>query len=162
MKSWKKKLLKICPICGQTRRAGYFRACGRCYRILEYRVKLSGLLSQLRDLLEEKKGAALSWMFTGPIVYLTVKLPVKAKVTEVTDRNPDAEEFETIIFSSTTTFFFNELWLNDNYTKKIMIETVKTLFEKVNDKANEQVDENGKVFTVADVPFPVEGNWRDD
>lgn len=43
-----------------------------------------------------------------------------------------------------------------------MIETVKTLFEKVNDKANEQVDENGKVLTVSDVPFPAAGNWRDN
>lgn len=161
MKSWKKKLLKICPICGRTRRAGYFRACGRCYRILEYRIKLSGLLSQLRDLLEEKKGAALSWSFTGPIVYLTVKLPVKAKVTEVTDRNPDSEE-QTMIFSSNAALSFSELWLSDNHAKKIMIETVKTLFEKVNDKANEQVDENGKVFTVANVPFPATGNWRDN
>ena len=103
----------------------------------------------------------MSWMFTGPIVYLTVKLPVKAKVTEVTDRNPDAEE-RTIIFSSNAALSFNELWLDDNHAKKIMIETVKTLFEKVNAKANEQVDENGKVFTVADVPFPTAGNWRDN
>lgn len=161
MKSWKKKLLKVCPICGRARRAGYFRACGRCYRILEYRVKLSGLLSQLRDLLEERKSAALSWKFTGPIVYLTVKLPVKAKVTEVTDRNPDAEE-KTMIFSASAALSFNELWLSDKHAKKIMIETVKTLFEKVNEKANEQMDENGKVFTVADVPFPAAGNWRDD
>ena len=161
MKSWKKKLLKVCPICGRSRRAGYFRACGRCHRVLEYRVKLSGLLSQLRDLLEEKKGAALSWWFTGHTVFLTVKLPVKAKVTEVTDRNPDAEE-QTIVFSKSYALSLTELWLSDKRAKDRMIETVKMLFEAVNEKANEQMDENGKVFTVADVPFPTAGNWRNN
>lgn len=135
-----KDRLHECPICGASRKAGYYQACKDCYWVLEYRKALDGLLKDA-SLVMAVKGARLTWSYHEELVRLQVTMRSRA-------------------FCSSCTLSLRELQ-QAYHTKDIVMEHLLGMFREVQKEADAVIDKNMKAFAIEGIFFPVQGNWRD-
>lgn len=155
----KAKCLKKCPICGASRKNGYFKCCKNCYWIFEWREKLTPLFEQIKEIFK-KKNANFRWDFLGTVVHLSVDVWAKCLTKNVLD---EKEKPETIRFGANANLSLYELdRLNSNIEiKDLIVSLTKRLFEDADNAYKQAVDEKGKCVKLGETIFPVVGSWRD-
>lgn len=154
--------LHKCPICDKARRAGYFKTCANCAWVPEFKFSLTGLLSDAKRLLESR-GAKLRWNFYNEMLLkLRVSVALACDVEDVAKANRDGElevKLKDRVFSSTATLHLRELWQAHD-TKQAVLAQLLGLFQAVQEKATELVDDNMKAYAIGETLFPRKGNWR--
>lgn len=158
-KKEKEKRLKKCPVCGASRKNGYFKCCKNCYWIFEWREKLTPLFEQIKELFK-KKNANFRWDFLGTIVHLSVDVWANCLTKNVLD---EKEKPETMRFGANANLSLYELDRLSNAleVKDLIVSLTKRLFEDADNLYKQSVDEKGKCVKLGETIFPVVGSWRD-
>lgn len=147
---------KHCPICGKTRRAGYFEACRDCLHLVEVRENVTRVIMQLGSM-AQKRGYILDYDFAG------YSIIIKARVTkavqsvdgfgEPTPRGKLYNGYGNVMLS-----------LHDLYhsvdIKRPILTAVLELLERLERKAQESIDCKGRVVEVAGMVVPCAGRWK--
>lgn len=161
--------LKACPICGNSRRSGYYRCCPNCIWVLDWQDKVKKLVAQAGSVLASHDGI-LDVSFVNPLV-ARIRLEIKAYCdnNEVTKqyRNECGRttaqfevNFKPRLFGVTRNISLSEL-RNSKDPKKVILDTVLEQFSKVKDEIDNYIDRNGVMKTIAGVPVPVVGGlWK--
>lgn len=165
-KGYKDRLHK-CPICGESRKAGYYQACKDCYWVLEYRKDLDGLLNAA-SLLIAARGAGLTWSYYKYSVNLQVSMSRECDIQDVRTRTgldrivngPVKMTMKSRTFGSSCTLDLRELQ-QAHHTKDIVMHHLLDMFSEVQREADAVIDRNMKAFAIDGTFFPVQGNWRD-
>ena len=147
--------LKACPICGKTRRAGFFKCCSGCAWIFEYREGLDQLFEQI-ELMLHKQGAGLDRFYHGANVNIRVFIRCACTMTEAVDKKSKSQTME---FSCAKHFSLYELRRANN-SKKRFLEEILQLYKNAKETAETSVDKNGNSYTLAGVVLPVLGTWK--
>lgn len=165
----KRPTLKACPICGNSRRSGYYRCCPNCIWVLDWQDKVKKLVAQAGSVLASHDGI-LDVSFVNPLV-ARIRLEIKAYCdnNEVTKqyRNECGRttaqfevNFKPRLFGVTRNISLSEL-RNSKDPKKVILDTVLEQFSKVKEEIDNYIDRNGVMKTVAGVPIPVVGGlWK--
>lgn len=148
--------LKACPICGKTRRAGFFKSCADCAWVLEYREALDGLLERIEERLRVQ-GAGLDRFYHKASVNIRVFLRCKASVADA--REPEVETGHILEFSAGRFFSLHEL-RQANFTPKMFMDEILGLYEAAKKQADIGVDEKGRAITLHGLVLPVQGAWK--
>lgn len=151
----KRPTLKACPICGKTRRAGFFKCCGGCAWIFEYREGLDKLFDEVELKLREQ-GAGLDRFYHGANVNIRVFIRCACTMTEAVDKKSKKQTME---FSCAQSFSLYEM-RHASYTQKRFLEDVLRLYKCAKETAETSVDENGNAYTLDAVVLPVLGAWK--
>lgn len=161
--------LKACPICGNSRRSGYYRCCPNCIWVLDWQDKVKKLVAQAGSVLASHDGI-LDVSFVNPLV-ARIRLEIKAYCdnNEVTKqyRNECGRttaqfevNFKPRLFGVTRIISLSELRYSKD-PKKVILDTVLEQFSKVKEEIDNYIDRNGVMKTVAGVPIPVVGGlWK--
>lgn len=161
--------LKDCPICGNSRRLGYYRSCPNCIWVLDWQDKVKKLVAQAGSILASHDGN-LDVSFVNPLL-ARIHLEIKANCdnNEVTKqyRNECGRttaqfevNFKPRLFGVTRIIYLSEL-RNSKNPKKVILDTVLEQFSKVKEEIDNYIDRNGVMKTVAGVPIPVVGGlWK--
>lgn len=152
----KRPTLKACPICGKTRRAGFFKSCGECAWIFEYREALDGLLERIEERLRVQ-GAGLDRFYHETSVNIRVFLRCKASVADAGE--PEVETGHILEFSAGRVFSLHEL-RQANFTSEMFIREILGLYEAAKKQADIGVDEKGRAITLHGLVLPVQGAWK--
>ena len=147
--------LKACPICGKTRRAGFFKSCARCAWIFEYRQALDGVFENIEMKLREM-GAGLRRTYYGSTVDICVTIRCACQLTEATDGK---QQDKIMDFSSQQRFSLYEL-RHASYSMKRFLENILNLYKCAKETAEASVDENGNAITLHSIILPTLGKWR--
>lgn len=167
-KGYKDRLHK-CPICGASRKAGYYQACRDCYWVLEYRKALDGLLINAYYIMHGR-GAECRWMFHGysMMVFVEAKVACDVKHVDRAERTglDRAVNGGVSIHCEKRVFTvqkeFNLISLKQSLDAKgILKNELVNMFKAVWEKATSVVDRNMRTYAVADMLFPAAGPWRD-
>lgn len=164
-KGYKGRLHK-CPICGESRKAGYYQACRDCYWVLEYRKALDGLLKDA-SLVLAAKGARLTWSYYEYAVNMNVTMSRECDIQDVRTRTgldrvvngPVKMTMRSRAFCSSCMLSLRELRVAYN-TKDIVMHHLLGMFREVQREADAVIDKNMKAFAIGGTFFPVQGNWR--
>lgn len=158
-KKLKIQRIKSCPFCGRVRRSGYINCCKNCYRIFEWREKLTPLFEQIKEIFK-KKNANFRWDFSGTIIHLSVDVWAKCLTKNVLD---EKEKPETMRFGANANLSLYELdrLSSDIEIKDLIVSLTKRLFEDADNAYKQAVDEKGKCVKLGETIFPVVGSWRD-
>lgn len=151
-----KPKLKACPICGKTRRAGFFKSCGGCAWVFEYREALDGLLERIEERLRVQ-GAGLDRFYHGASVNVRVFLRCKASVADATE--PEGEKRQTMEFSAGRSFNLYNL-RHASFTQENFMQEILNLYEGARKQAALGMDENGRALTLHGLILPVQGTWK--
>lgn len=151
----KRKKLKDCPICGKTRRSGFFKCCSGCAWIFEYREWLDKLFEEV-ELMLRKHGAGLERFYRGANVNIRVFIRCACTMTEAVDKKSKKQTME---FSCAQSLSFNEMRYA-SYTQKRFLEDILRLYKCAKETAETSVDENGNAYTLDAVVLPVLGAWK--
>lgn len=147
--------LKACPICGKTRRSGFFKCCRDCAWILEYSSCLDQLFDQI-ELMLRKQGAGLDRFYHGANVNIRVFIRCACTTTEAVDKK---SKMQTMEFSCAKHFSLYEL-RRAKYPKEVLLEEILQLYKNAKETAETSVDKNGNSYTLAGVVLPVLGAWK--
>ena len=160
----KRPTLKECPICGKTRRAGFYKCCASCFWIFEWQDKVRGLIAQASDMMKPR-GASLDVAFYTPYV-ATIGLTIRAFCDPENSARYQREgsrttaQFEVNLrardFRASTRISLHEL-RNAREPKKIMLDEILGLFEKSQKEMHNYIDRNGVMKTLGGCPVPVAG-----
>jgi hypothetical protein len=148
--------LKACPICGKTRRAGFFKSCGGCAWVFEYREALDGLLERIEERLRVQ-GAGLDRFYHGASVNVRVFLRCDCSVADAAE--PEGEKRQTMEFSTGRLFSLYDL-RQASFTQENFMREILNLYEAVRKQAALGVDENGRAITLHGLILPVQGTWK--
>lgn len=148
--------LKACPICGKTRRTKFFKSCGGCAWVFEYREALDGLLERIEERLRVQ-GAGLDRFYHGASVNVRVFLRCKASVADA--REPEVETGHILEFSAGRVFNLHEL-RQANFTSGMFMREILGLYEAAKKQADIGVDEKGRAITLHGLVLPVQGAWK--
>ena len=165
-KGYKKRLHK-CPICGSSRRAGYYNFCSKCYWVYEWQDKVKGLVEQA-DAMMKAHDAHLRVLFFKPyIANIDCEITVYCDPNEVTETHRNGDrltgefkvEYKARIFRTGKNLSLIDL-RNAIDPKKMLLDTVLELFRKAKESVESYIDRNGKMATICGVPVPaVDGSW---
>lgn len=148
--------LKACPICGKTRRTGFFKSCPDCAWVFEYREALDGLLERIEERLRVH-GAGLDRFYHGTSVNIRVFLRCKASVADAGE--PEVETGHILEFSAGRVFSLHEL-RQANFTSEMFMREILGLYEAAKKQADIGVDEKGRAITLHGLVLPVQGAWK--
>ena len=148
--------LKACPICGKTRRAGFFKSCGGCAWIFEYREALDGLLERIEERLRVH-GAGLDRFYHGGSVNVRVFLRCDCSMADATE--PEVEKRQTLEFSAGRLFSLYDL-RQASFTQENFMREILNLYEGARKQSALGVDENGRAITLHGLVLPVQGTWK--
>lgn len=165
-KSYKKRLHK-CPVCGGSRRSGYYRICPECGWVYEWQDKVKGLVEQTSDMMREHDARLSVCFYTPYTANIDCEITAYCDPHEVTEthRNGDRLNVEFKVENKARNFRTGKsLSLIDlrNATdpKKMFLDTVLELFRKAKESVESYIDRNGKMATICGVPVPaVGGSW---
>ena len=165
-KGYKDRLHK-CPVCGGSRRSGYYLCCSKCYWVYEWQDKVWGLVEQASDMMSEYD-ARLSVCFYIPyIANIVCEINAYCDPHEVTETHRNGErltgEFK-VEYKARTFRTGKNLSLVDlrhaTDPKKMLLDTAIELFRNNKKYVEDYIDRNGKMATIGGVPVPVVGgSW---
>lgn len=148
--------LKACPVCGERRRRGFFKSCGGCAWVFEYREALDGLLERIEERLRVQS-AGLDRFYHGTNVNIRVFLRCKASVADA--MKPEEETGHILEFSAGRSFSLYDLrqpsFMQENFMREIL-----NIYEAVRKQAALGVDENGRAITLHGLILPAQGAWK--
>lgn len=155
--------LHKCPICGGSRRSGYYRICPKCTWVYEWQDKVKGLVEQISDMMCDYEASLSVCFYTPYIANIDCKINAYCEPHEVTERL--TEEFN-VEYKARTFRTVKNLSLVDlrNATdpKKMLLDTAIDLFRNNKKFVEDYIDRNGKMATICGVPIPaVGGSWGD-
>lgn len=165
----RKYRLHKCPVCKATLRKGCFNACRDCLWVLEYREVLEGFLVDACSIMHGR-GTECRWMFHGYSMMVSVEAKVACDVKHVdrTERTGldravnggTSIHCEKMVFTVQKEFSLISLKQSLD-AKGILKDELVNMFKAVWEEATSVVDKNMRAYAVADMLFPVQGNWRD-
>lgn len=162
-----KDRLHRCPICGSSRRSGYYRCCPKCAWVYEWQKKVEELVEQADAMMKEHNAHLRVLFFKPYIANIDCEITAYCDPHEVTEthRNGDrlAGEFK-VEYKARTFRTGKNLSLVDlrhaTDPKKMLLDTVLELFRKAKESVESYIDRNGKMATICGVPVPaVGGSW---
>lgn len=165
-KDYKKRLHK-CPVCGCSRRAGYYLCCSKCYWVYEWQDKVKGLVEQASDMMCEYDANLSVCFYTPYIANIVFENKVYCDPHEVTETHRNGErltgefkvEYKARNFRIGESLSLVDL-RNAIDPKKMLLDTVLELFRKSKESVESYIDRNGKMATICGVPVPaVGGSW---
>ena len=170
---WKKtkfgymERLHKCPICGSSRRAGYYLCCSKCYWVYEWQDKVKGLVEQA-DAMMKAHDAHLRVLFFKPyIANIDCEITVYCDPHEVTETHRNGDrltgefkvEYNARNFRTGKNLSLIDL-RNAIDPKKMLLDTAIELFRNNKKYVEDYIDRNGKMATICGVPVPaVGGSW---
>ena len=159
--------LHKCPVCGGSRRSGYYLCCSKCYWVYEWQDKVKGLVEQA-DAMMKAHDAHLRVLFFKPyIANIDCESTVYCDPNEVTETHRNGDrltgefkvEYKARIFRTGKNLSLIDL-RNAIDPKKMLLDTVLELFRKAKESVESYIDRNGKMATIGGVPVPVVcGSW---
>ena len=159
--------LHKCPVCGGSRRSGYYLCCSKCYWVYEWQDKVKGLVEQA-DAMMKAHDAHLRVLFFKPyIANIDCEITVYCDPNEVTETHRNGDrltgefkvEYKARIFRTGKNLSLIDL-RNAIDPKKMLLDTVLELFRKAKESVESYIDRNGKMATICGVPVPaVDGSW---
>lgn len=165
-KGYKKRLHK-CPICGGSRRAGYYNFCSKCYWVYEWQDKVKGLVEQASDMMREYEANLSVCFYTPKIANIVCEITAYCDPHEVTETHRNGErltgefkvEYKARNFRTGKNLSLFDL-RNATDPKKMLLDTVIELFRNNKKYVEDYIDRNGKMATICGVPVPaVGGSW---
>lgn len=159
--------LHKCPVCGGSRRSGYYICCPKCYWVFEWQDKVRGLIAQASDMMREHEARLNVYFYTPYIANIVCEINAYCDPHEVTETHRNGErltgEFK-VEYKARTFRTGKNLSLTDLRDamdpKKMLLDTVIELFREVKETVNNYIDRNGKMATICGVPVPVVGgSW---
>ena len=159
--------LHKCPVCGGSRRSGYYRCCPKCYWVFEWHDKVRGLIDQASDMMREYEARLNVCFYTPYIANIVCEINAYCDPHEVTETHRNGErltgEFK-VEYKAKTFRTGKNLSLTDLRDamdpKKMLLDTVVELYRNVKESVNNYIDRNGKMATICGVPVPaVGGSW---
>ena len=170
---WKKtklgymERLHKCPLCGGSRRSGYYRICPKCAWIYEWQKKVEELVEQA-DAMMKEHDARLRVLFIKPyIANIDCEITAYCDPHEVTETHRNGDrltgefkvEYKARNFRTGKNLSLVDL-RNATDPKKMFLDTVLELFRKAKESVESYIDRNGKMATICGVPVPaVGGSW---
>lgn len=165
-KGYKKRLHK-CPVCGGSRRSGYYRICPECGWVYEWQKKVEELVEQA-DAMMKAHDAHLRVLFFKPyIANIDCEITAYCDPHEVTETHRNGDrltgefkvEYKARNFRTGKNLSLVDL-RNATDPKKMLLDTVLELFRKAKESVESYIDRNGKMATICGVPVPaVGGSW---
>lgn len=162
-----KDRLHKCPVCGGSRRAGYYQCCSKCYWVYEWQKKVEELVEQA-DAMMKAHDAHLRVLFFKPyIANIVCEINAYCDPHEVTETHRNGErltgefkvEYKARNFRTGINLSLVDL-RNAIDPKKMLLNTVIELFRKAKESVESYIDRNGKMATICGVPVPaVGGSW---
>jgi len=159
--------LHSCPICGKSRRSGYYKCCASCFWVFEWQDKVRGLIAQASDMMREHE-ARLNVCFCTPyIANIDCAITAYCDPHEVTETHRNGDrltgefkvEYKARKFRTGKNLSLFDL-RNATDPKKMLLDTVLELFRKAKESVESYIDRNGKMATICGVPVPaVGGSW---
>lgn len=165
-KGYKKRLHK-CPVCGGSRRAGYYNFCSKCYWVYEWQDKVKGLVEQASDMMREYDANLNVCFYTPHIANIVCEIKVYRDPHEVTETHRNGDrltgefkvEYKARNFRTGKNLSLFDL-RNAIDTKKMLLDTAIELFRNNKKYVEDYIDRNGKMVTICGVPVPaVGGSW---
>lgn len=159
--------LHKCPVCGCSRRAGYYLCCSKCYWVYEWQNKVKGLVEQASDMMREYDANLSVCFYTPYIANIVCENKVYCDPHEVTETHRNGErltgEFK-VEYKARTFRTGKNLSLVDLRhaadPKKMLLDTAVELFRNNKKYVEDYIDRNGKMATICGVPVPaVGGSW---
>lgn len=161
--------LHSCPVCGKSRRAGYYECCASCFWVFEWQDKVRGLIAQASDMMKPR-GAFIGVAFYTlevATIWLTIRAFCDPEDSARYQREGDrtTAQFEVNLrvreFRASTRISLLDL-RNAREPKKIMLDEILELFEKSQKVMHNYIDRNGVMKTLGGCPVPVAGGcWGD-
>lgn len=162
-----KERLHKCPVCGGSRRSGYYMICPKCGWVYEWQDKVKGLVEQISDMMK-KHDAHLRVLFVKPyIANIDCEITAYCDQHEVTETHRNGDrltgefkvEYKARNFRTGKNLSLVDL-RNAIDPKKMLLDTVVELFRKAKESVESYIDRNGKMATICEVPVPsVGGLW---
>ena len=166
-KSGYKERLHKCPVCGGSRRSGYYRICPKCAWVYEWQNKVEELVEQA-DAMMKEHDARLRVLFIKPyIANIDCEITAYCDPHEVTETHRNGDrltgefkvEYKARNFRTGKNLSLVDL-RNATDPKKMFLDTVLELFRKAKESVESYIDRNGKMATICGVPVPaVGGPW---
>lgn len=159
--------LHKCPVCGGSRRAGYYRCCSKCYWMYEWQNKVKGLVEQASDMMREYEANLSVCFYTPYIANIVCEITAYCDPHEVTETHRNGDrltgefkvEYKARNFRTRKNLSLVNL-RNAIDPKKMFLDTVLELFRKAKESVESYIDRNGKMATICGVPVPaVGGSW---
>lgn len=156
-----------CPVCGCSRRAGYYLCCSKCYWVYEWQNKVKGLVEQTSDMMREYDANLSVCFYTPYIANIVCEIKAFCDPHEVTETHRNGErltgEFK-VEYKARTFRTGKNLSLVDlrhaTDPKKMLLDTAIELFRNNKKYVEDYIDRNGKMATIGGVPVPVVGgSW---
>ena len=170
---WKKtkfgymERLHKCPVCGGSRRAGYYLCCSKCYWVYEWQDKVKGLVEQTSDMMREYDARLSVCFYTPYIANIVCENKVYCDPHEVTETHRNGDrltgefkvEYNARNFRTGKNLSLIDL-RNAIDPKKMLLDTAIELFRNNKKYVEDYIDRNGKMATICGVPVPVVGgSW---
>ena len=170
---WKKtkfgymERLHKCPVCGGSRRAGYYLCCPKCYWVYEWQYKVKGLVEQTSDMMREYDARLSVCFYTPYIANIVCENKVYCDPHEVTETHRNGDrltgefkvEYNARNFRTGKNLSLIDL-RNAIDPKKMLLDTAIELFRNNKKYVEDYIDRNGKMATICGVPVPaVGGSW---
>ena len=83
--------LHKCPICGGSRRAGYYLCCSKCYWVYEWQNKVKGLVEQTSDMMREYDARLSVCFYTPYTANIVCEINAYCDPHEVTETHRNGE-----------------------------------------------------------------------
>lgn len=148
---------KYCPICGKTRRAGYFESCRDCRPLVEVRENATRVIMQLGSI-AQGKGYRLSYDFCGSRILIRARA-TKA-VQAVDGFGEPIPKGKCYALEENASMSLYDIYVSRLNLKSLVMDVVLELFEHLERKITETIDGNGCVVEVAGMIVPPAGNWN--
>lgn len=148
---------KSCPFCGKTRRAGYFNACPDCYPAFQLQNAAGAVLMQLGALCKGR-GYQITWEFHHGrlVIYAKAQKAVQA-IDAFGEPEPRGSLYN---YTASASISLRELQGSRLMLKDVLMQMCLGLFERLERKAQEQIDKKGQVVNVCGVEVPAAGTWN--
>jgi hypothetical protein len=166
-KSGYKKRLHKCPVCGGSRRSGYYSICPKCDWVYEWQKKVDELVEQADAMMKEHDAHLRVLFFKPYIANIDCEITAYCDPHEVTETHRNGErltgEFK-VEYKARTFRTGKNLSLVDlrhaTDPKKMLLDTAIELFRNNKKYVEDYIDRNGKMATICGVPVPVGGgSW---
>lgn len=156
-KRTRKAIFKYCPICGKTRRAGYFEACRDCRHLVEVRENVTRIIMQLGSIAQDK-GYRLSYDFRGSNIIIRART---TKAVQVVDGfGEPIPKGKCYAVETRASMSLRDIHASRQSLKSLVMGEVLELFERLERKITETMDCNGRVVEVAGMVVPPAGTWN--
>ena len=152
----RKAPLKYCPICGKTRRAGYFESCRDCRPLVEVRENATRVIMKLGSM-AQKRGYSLDYTFQGAHIIITARMTTAVQAVDgFGEPIPKGKLYRV---RGSARLSLHDLYYSVDIKRPIMT-AVLELLERLERKAQESIDCKGHVVEVAGMAIPCAGSWN--